>query len=216
MAAPKYYVVWEGKTPGVYRSWAACKEQTDDYPAAKYRSFATLEEAENALKKGYAQYYKENPSNNNSGSKNTGSSQGSKTGKIITPSISVDAACSGNPGKMEYRGVDTATGQEIFYQGVFDDGTNNIGEFLALVHALAMLKKQGAEVPIYSDSQTAIAWVRKKKANTKLELTKRNAKLFELLERAEKWLAENTYTTRIYKWDTEHWGEIPADFGRKG
>ena len=42
-----------------------------------------------------------------------------------------------------------------------------------------------------------------------------NKDLFDYIARAEAWLRENTYTTEIIKWDTDSWGEIPADFGRK-
>jgi ribonuclease HI len=134
---------------------------------------------------------------------------------IIHRSLSVDAACSGNPGLMEYRGVYTDTREEIFRVGSFPNATNNIGEFLALVHGLALLKQQNSDLPIYSDSVTAMAWVRNKKCKTTLKAGKINQALFDLIERAEKWLRNNTYTNQIIKWDTQHWGEIPADFGRK-
>ncbi|MEM6724723.1 MAG: RNase H family protein, partial [Bacteroidota bacterium] len=139
----------------------------------------------------------------------------SSAGRQIKHSLSVDAACSGNPGLMEYRGVDTKTGEEIFRMGPFQHGTNNVGEFLALVHGLALLKKQGLSMPIYSDSKIAMGWVAKKKCKTKLDRITVNEKLFQLIERAENWLKANTYNTTILKWDTKNWGEIPADFGRK-
>ncbi|MDR3056997.1 MAG: ribonuclease H, partial [Prevotella sp.] len=126
-----------------------------------------------------------------------------------------DAACSGNPGLLEYRGVYVKTGEEVFKQGPFEQGTNNIGEFLALVHGLALLKQKNFSIPIYSDSVNAIKWVREKKCKTKLERVPENESLFYMIERAEKWLRENTYSTPIIKWKTSEWGEIPADFGRK-
>jgi ribonuclease HI len=134
---------------------------------------------------------------------------------IIRNSLSVDASCLGNPGVMEYRGVYTGSGREIFRIGPFQEATNNIGEFLALVHGLALLQQQQASIPIYSDSVTALAWVRKKKCNTTLQRCEANRPLFELVERAEKWLRTTPCTTPVLKWDTVHWGEIPADFGRK-
>ena len=70
-------------------------------------------------------------------------------------------------------------------------------------------------MPIYSDSANAISWVRQKKCKTKLPRTPETEELFLLIERAEKWLQGNTYTTRIPKWETKEWGEIPVDFGRK-
>ena len=138
-----------------------------------------------------------------------------KIGQPNYNSISVDAASSGNPGKMEYRGVDTKTKKQLFIQGPFEEGTNNIGEFLALVHGLALLKKNKSDRILYTDSRTAMSWVKKKKCNTKLERNKKNEALFELIERAVNWLKENTYATTIVKWETKAWGEIPADFGRK-
>ncbi|MEG1498539.1 MAG: RNase H family protein [Bacteroidales bacterium] len=131
-------------------------------------------------------------------------------------SLSVDAACSGNPGIMEYKGVQTWDGTPIFKMGPFPDATNNIGEFLALVHALSYLNSHGfPNTPIYSDSITAIAWVRKQKANTKIQATEKNENLLDLVRRAETWLRTHPYKNPIRKWQTEKWGEIPADFGRK-
>jgi ribonuclease HI len=127
----------------------------------------------------------------------------------------VDAACSGSPGRLEYRGVDLRSGKEIFHQGPFANGTNNIGEFLAIVHALVMLKKKGSALPVYSDSDTAITWVKAKHCNTRLAADKMNAPLFELIDRAEEWLAEHKKNNPVLKWDTQAWGEIPADFNRK-
>lgn len=133
----------------------------------------------------------------------------------INDAIAVDAACSGNPGPMEYRGVYLKTGKEIFHFGPVH-GTNNIGEFLALVHGLALLKQKGLhDMPIYSDSVNAQIWVSKKKCKTTLARTPETEKLYELIARAEAWLRNNTYRNRIIKWPTDEWGEIPADFGRK-
>lgn len=134
--------------------------------------------------------------------------------EVEANAIAVDAACSGNPGPMEYRGVDLQTGQQIFHYGPVL-GTNNIGEFLAIVHALALLQQQGSDKTIYSDSISGMAWVRNRKAKTTLPMTDENAKLWEVIFRAERWLQTHTYRNRIIKWDTDKWGEIPADFGRK-
>ncbi|MBP7238813.1 MAG: ribonuclease H family protein [Saprospiraceae bacterium] len=204
----KYYVVWHGHHPGIYSSWESCQAQVKNFPNAVYKSFETKAEAENAYRQSPV-FKKKAPS-----TQPVKASRG--TGKIIFESISVDAACSGNPGLMEYRGVWTADRSEIFHYGPAKDGTNNIGEFLALVHALALLqKKNDATTPIYSDSRTAIAWVNRKKANTQLKPSRNNAELFDMIQRAEKWLKENQWKNPILKWETEIWGEIPADFGRK-
>jgi ribonuclease HI len=136
-------------------------------------------------------------------------------GKPIVPSISVDGACSGSTRSAEYRGVDTESGTTLFKVGPFMDGTNNVMEFLALVHALALCKQKGIAAPIYSDSVNAIKWVKNKKAHTNLAKTAHNANLFDMISRAEKWLEKNSYSNKILKWETKAWGEIPADFGRK-
>ncbi|MCD8194027.1 MAG: ribonuclease H family protein [Tannerellaceae bacterium] len=211
MAKGKYYVVWKGANPGIYDSWAACKLQVEGQEDAKYKAFSTHEEAVEAYEKGYSQYIKPAAS----GSRTPKPACASGTGKPFNESLSVDAACSGNPGDMEYRGVYTATGQQLFHIGPLKKGTNNVGEFLALVHGLAFLKQKGSDLPIYSDSRNAIIWVQKKKCKTLLERVPENEPIFDLIERAEKWLNTNTYTTRILKWETAQWGEIPADLGRK-
>lgn len=209
MAKNKYYVVWKGLNPGIYDNWAACKMQVEGQDDAKYKSFETQEEATEAFEKDFKHYIKP------VSSRIAASAAPAQGGKPILNSIAVDAACSGNPGKMEYRGVYTATKQELFHIGPFEQGTNNIGEFLALVHGLAFLKQQNSGLPLYSDSRNAIGWVQKKKCKTLLEREPRNEAIFDLIERAEKWLNENKYTTPILKWETAEWGEIPADFGRK-
>jgi ribonuclease HI len=120
-----------------------------------------------------------------------------------------------NPISTQYRGVDTKSKKQLFIQGPFEEGTNNIGEFLAIVHGLAFLKQKNSNRIIYTDSKTAMSWVRKKTCNSKLERTDKNKSLFELVDRAVKWLNTNDYNTVIVKWETKAWGEIPADFGRK-
>lgn len=128
----------------------------------------------------------------------------------------MDAACSGNPGDLEYQGVNPFSGEKLFHVGPLAEGTNNVGEFLAIVHALALLKKaQKDQTAIYSDSKIAINWVKLKHPNTKLVFSSRNQILYDLIQRAIKWLNENKYNNPILKWKTEQWGENPADFGRK-
>lgn len=203
----KYYTVWAGHIPGVYNSWDECQVQIKNFPGAKYKSFKSKDEAERALREPYNEHI------GTAVKKAKPSSIGHKG--IIKDSISVDAACSGNPGIMEYRGVHTDTKEEIFHQGPFKDGTNNIGEFLALVHALALFKKYKNNTVIYTDSRTAMSWVKNKKVKTTLKMNSNNAVLFDLIDRAIEWLKNNTYTNKIIKWETKIWGEIPADFGRK-
>lgn len=199
----KYYVVWSGRTPGIYRDWNECKSQIEGFDNAKYKSFETYEEAKVAFAQSWKVYYKTKDSTN------TLKGEPRPSGDFIA----VDAACSGNPGKMEYRGV--YKDKEIFHLGPFEQGTNNIGEFLAIVHALALQKNKNTHLPVYSDSMNAILWIKKKKCGTKLEVTDVNKQIFDLIDRAEKWLQNNEWDIPIMKWNTSEWGEIPADFGRK-
>lgn len=210
MKKQKFYVVWEGSTPGIYDTWTDCQLQIKGYNGAKYKSFDTLEEAQKAISSSPYSYI----GKASASQKTKKAETGILPAAVIDNSLAVDAACSGNPGAMEYRGVHVASHQEIFHFGpVF--GTNNIGEFLAIVHGLALLKQKEFDMPIYSDSVNAIKWVQQKKCKTKLPREAKTEELFLLIERAEKWLRENTYSTRILKWETRQWGEIPADFGRK-
>ncbi len=206
----KFYVVWKGKNPGIYDSWEACKLQIAGVKGAQYMSFSTNEKAKEAFDGPYEAYKGKKK-------KDPGLSATDllKIGDPTMHSISVDAASSGNPGVMEYQGVDTKTKKRLFKQGPFPEGTNNIGEFLAIVHGLAYLKERKSDRIIYTDSRTAMSWVRKKQCNTKLQPNARNKALFNLIERAVTWLKENSYNTPVVKWETAAWGEIPADFGRK-
>lgn len=207
----KYYTVWQGHKTGVFESWNICKKQITDYQGAQYKSFPTLKAAKEALEGNYFDYIGKNKSFKSE----LTNEQLKKIGQPNYNSISVDAASSGNPGIMEYRGVDTKTKKQLFIQGPFEQGTNNIGEFLALVHGLAILKKNNSDRILYTDSKTAMSWVRKKNCNTKLERNIKNKPVFDLVDRAIDWLKNNSYKTVIVKWETKAWGEIPADFGRK-
>ncbi len=207
----KYYVVWHGHNPGIYSSWNECKSQVQGVEGAKYKAFSNKEEAEEAYKSFYENYVGLDTT------KGAGlSKQELETiGKPIVPSLSVDAACAGNPGVLEYRGVLTDSKKEVFARGPYPEGTVNIGEFLAIVLGLAWLKQKGLKIPIYSDSNTAIKWVNKRQVNTKLRRNEKNAALFKDIEKAVEWLKTHEWNNPILKWRTDAWGEIPADYGRK-
>ena len=205
----KFYVVWEGRKRGVFTEWNECEAQIKGFPEAKFKSFDTLKEAEEALKENYWDFV--TPKKANAVLKEAPVAIGNPN----LESIAVDAAWNTATGDVEYQGVYLRTGQKLFHQGPFRDGTNNIGEFLAIVHGLAYLQKHQSNLPIYTDSKTALSWLKRKHANTKLEVTPRNKELFEMLQRAEEWLSKNTFTNPVLKWETEYWGENPADFGRK-
>lgn len=215
----KYYVVFNGPNPGIYDKWEDAAEQIN-FKGARYKSYPTSEAAAEAYRR----------ESDDAGSADLGrflSKAGShrlpKPGQpdyMTNPEVdldawAVDASCMGNPGRMEYQGVELMTGRVLFRIGPFDDATNNIGEFLAIVHAMAQMEKEGKYHNIYSDSVSGMAWVRTHKIKTQLKPTERNRKVFELMARAVTWLNTHRFPGKVMKWQTDRWGEIPADFGRK-
>ena len=210
MSKQKYYVVWHGRETGVFDSWGSCRKQVDGFQGAKYKSFESKLLAEQAYTQSSSEFIgkeKKKPALTDE--------QKKKYGVPIQQSLAVDGACNARTGVAEYRGVFTHSAEEIFRMGPFDDGTNNIMEFLAIVHGLGYCKERGLTLPIYSDSRTAIAWIRKREVKTLQPRTDKNKQLFNLIDRALKWLNTNDYPNEIRKWETKVWGEIPADFGRK-
>jgi len=211
--ASKYYVVWEGRAPGIYDSWDECQDQINEFPGARFKSFPDLESATMAFR---------GDPNEQLG---LFRALGTRPAVIINyeafpeirlDAIAVDAACSKNPGPVEYRGVVVGTGQQIFHVGPLAGGTNNIGEYLAIVHCAAMLAARGdTTTPIYSDSRTARAWIRNRQSRTTIVPTPENHATLEILARANRWVATHAIPNPILTWDTDKWGEIPADFGRK-
>jgi ribonuclease HI len=212
---PKFYVVWQGREPGVYSTWDACQKQISGFSGAKYKSFDSMAKAKAAFQQDADEHWGKG---------------GDAPKKIATPVVDfqelsglgvkmnawcVDAACKGNPGQLEYQGIDLATGTNMFHMGPYLEGTVNIGEFLAIVHAIALLHEKEPDTPIYSDSKIGINWVQQGKCKTKLPPSADSQRLFNLVARAEKWLATHSWKNPILKWETSRWGENPADFGRK-
>jgi ribonuclease HI len=207
MSKHKFYVVWKGRKQGIFTSWAETEQQIKGSAGAQFKSFESLPEAESAFQSEY-EAYTGKPSS-------LGKWRNARIQPLL-PSICVDAACNGSPGNLEYRGVFTETGDQIFHAGPFQEGTNNVGEFLAIVHAVSWMARSQSSFPVYSDSETGISWVHEGKCKTHLKHTVGNEPLFTLIHRAQNWLAENELEDpRILKWNTELWGENPADFGRK-
>jgi ribonuclease HI len=210
MSKQKFYVVWKGRKTGVFDSWEECNAQIKGFAGAEFKSFKTRAMADEAFG---------SDSNKFIGQEIFETTLSKEAlaliGDPIAESICVDAAWNTMTGVVEYRGVATATGKELFHMGPFEDGTINIAEFLSLVHGLAYCKQKGLLLPIYSDSRNAIGWVRDKEVRTQHERSAANEELFELVDRALAWLNANEYPNEILKWETAAWGENKADFGRK-
>lgn len=214
MSNSKFYVVWAGYQPGIYDSWEECQAQINGFSGARFRAFPSCEEATMAFRKEmdieemkfYTFLSKQQAQRVNY----------SAFPEIRLDAIAVDGACDKNPGgNVEYQGVVVGTGERLFHFGPVLGGSNNIGEYLGLVHALAYLAQKGdTTTPIYSDSRTALSWIRHRRNKSTVAMPP-DSKLATLLARADHWLATHTWQNPVLKWDTERWGEIPADFGRK-
>lgn len=225
MPKHKFYTIWSGYQIGICSSWEVCQAWVKGFPNAQYKGFDTREEAVQAWLQPAENYFSSKVSD-----KQTETNALDKQTVTVFPpekdiekrtaytgaeAIAVDAACSGNPGPMEYRGVALPSGKEVFHFGPIK-GTNNIGEFLAIVHALALLLKEGQIKTIYSDSHNALLWIAKKKCHTTLTRSAETETVFSLITRAELWLKTHDFShIPLEKWNTKEWGEIPADFGRK-
>lgn len=216
MKQQKYYVVWEGNNPGVYAGWLECQAQVGHYKGAKFKCYKSKEEAEQAYWEGWEKHWGRHglAKEGLTVQADRSAAPGCKA-KIDYNSISVDVGTRGNPGPIEYRGVDTRTGEVLFAKGPIPNGTNNLGEFLAIVHSLTYLKQLGSSKTIYSDSRTAMKWVREKKVATTLVRNELTKEVWSLVDQALEWLHTNMYSNKILKWQTEYWGEIKADYNRK-
>lgn len=192
----KYYVVWHGRKNGIFNNWSECFQQIQKFPKARYKSFKNMKEAEEAYNNFKTERYTlpEFPKN---------------------PCLVVDGACNVKTGLSEYQGYLLNPKTILFKAGPFAQASNNLVEFLAIVHALAYCKKNNFDYIIYSDSLTAITWVKKKAIKTTIHKNGENIEIFKLIERAIHWLNNNEYDNELLKWETDLWGENPADFGRK-
>jgi ribonuclease HI len=206
----KYYIVWKGRQTGIFENWEDCSAQIHRYDGAVYKSFKTKQLAEQAFNCGSKEFIGKDFFESE-----LTEDQLKFIGDPIEDSIAVDGALNTTKGIVEYQGVYIKTGEVIFRKGPYEDGTINIVEFLAIVHALGYCKKKGLTIPIYSDSRNAIKWVKEKETKTHHEQGEKNKPLFDMLDRAVKWLKENEYPNQLLKWETRAWGENPADFDRK-
>jgi len=207
---PKFYVVWKGREIGVFTSWEDCKAQTHGFDGAVFKSFLSREAAETAFTSESSNYIRRITTDSS-----LSEVELALIGEPYEDAIAVDGAWDNNTGLVEYQGINYKTKKVLFHLGPLEDGTINIVEFLAIVHALALCKQNGWKQPIYSDSKIALGWIRDKKARTNHPPSEKNKKLFDMLARAEKWLENNTFENELLKWETKAWGENPADFGRK-
>jgi ribonuclease HI len=202
----KWYVVWYGRVPGVYETWEACQAHIHNVRGAKYKSFLTYEAAVEAYAEGHEQHI---------GKRRKQSNIVLDAPPYIVPSLCVDVGTYGNPGRVMYRGVATHTGLVVFESPPIPYGTNNLGEFVAIVHGLAYIEKNGLDMPVYTDSVNARNWVRRREVRSTLERDTRAITMWTLVDRALQWLYTHRDHATVLQWDTKAWGQIKADYDRK-
>jgi ribonuclease HI len=237
-----HYVVWKGRKPGVYDSWSECYEQVNGYSGPVYKGFHSRGEAKEALKRDPLIYVRGLPGKNTSQKshdqlkkearrrnryeRRAEKRQQRKEAQAVVqrqerlelPCIVVDGSYLGNLDRMEYQAIGLPQNAIIFSDGPYRGGGASIAEFLGLVKGLQYLENRQMDMLIYSDSKTALSWVRRCKVNS--VILKRDDcpdQVKEMVQDALGWLRSNTDFTkgRFRKWHTTFWGENPADYGRK-
>ncbi|MCY9861130.1 ribonuclease H family protein [Vibrio coralliirubri] len=214
MSKKNHYVVWVGRTTGVFDNWADTQAQISGFSGALFKGFTTLDEATAAFDAGYANAIS-TPSKLSTASKVKGK-PASLVGIPTHECITVDGAFSGSSKKMEYQCVMNLSREIIFRSKPFVGGSNNIAEFLALIGAIRYRESiKRPDLDIYSDSKTALAWVRDKQLNTTIDINTLDPVIQGRISSALQYIQTNPQPQNLKKWDTASWGEIPADFGRK-
>lgn len=213
MSKKKHYVVWVGRTTGIFGNWADTEAQIKGFSGALYQSYKTIEEATAAFNAGSPNAAATVISQSKSAAKvNVLPPAGKPTHECLT----VDGAFSGSTKVMEYRCVMNVSGEVIFRSKPFVGGSNNLAEFLALIGAMRYRDSIGEPLlDIYSDSKTALAWVRDKQLNTTIDIDSLDPVVQGRITAAMRYLKANPPPKNLKKWDTAAWGEIPADYGRK-
>jgi len=212
----KYYVVRNGKKKWIFDSWDETKVIVEWFQNAKYKSFDDYDIAKKSFDMWYDVFFGQRDKKVKKDKKEI-----IKNKKILTPSICVDASCMGNPGNLQYQIVDTGNLCNIYKSPIFEHWTQNIWEYMAIVHWMMILSENDFYKKykiIYSDSNTAISWIVNKKPKTSLIRDIYNIKLKNQFEKTNKWLLENTEKIKniqVIKRETKYRWEILADFGRK-
>ena len=161
--AQKFYVVWAGRETGIFTDWASTQRAVIGFAGARFKSFPTRAEAEEAFRSGAIH------PNQTAGKQRTGGKNSERrslhTAHRLDVSIYCDGACEPNPGNAGsgiavYRAGKLA---ELWY-GLYNPmGTNNTAELNALYHALCMAEaeiKAGRTVEVCSDSTYSINCIR--------------------------------------------------------
>jgi ribonuclease HI len=145
MAKKKFYAVATGRKCGIFTDWATTENQVKGFPAAKFKSFPTEQQARDWLENPvYSQKKKSAERNVYSGSFYT-----AEPGEIV---VYTDGGSLNNPGPGGYGVVIIDDGECHELSGGFRLTTNNRMEMMAAVVALTQLQECQKKVKIFSDS----------------------------------------------------------------
>jgi len=163
--AKKFYVVWQGRKPGIYTDWPTCLQQVDKFTGARYKSFPSLADAQSAFEGGSSSAGTSSKSKN----KSNASSVKTYTAKEVLAfdaytKIFTDGGCEPNPGEAG-SGLALYCENELtqLWYGLYNPmGTNNTAELNALHQALLIAKREinaKRTVAIFCDSKYSIQCV---------------------------------------------------------
>lgn len=160
--AKKYYVVWQGREPGIYDDWPSCKSQVDKFAGARYKSFSSLAEAEAAFGAKAGVRSKVAPAAKRPRAAGLKTYQADEIAKLAAEvKIYTDGGCEPNPGEAG-SGLAIYRNEQLvgLWYGLYQSlGTNNTAELNALNQALILTEQElakGLRVVILCDSQYAI------------------------------------------------------------
>ncbi len=152
MAKKKFYAIASGRKPGIYTSWPDAQAQVKGFPKARFKGFATREEAENWLR---------NPSTSPSGQKKIHHPQKEETCRKAEIEIYTDGGALGNPGPGGYGIVIIHSDRKKEICGGYRLTTNNRMELMGCIVALQELKQKDAPITLYSDSSYVVNGINK-------------------------------------------------------
>ncbi|MEJ0005513.1 MAG: ribonuclease H family protein [Steroidobacteraceae bacterium] len=158
----KFYVVWAGRETGVFTDWATTDRHVNAFPDARFKSFPSRTEADQAFRSGRPASAGRRPAKASAGV----TARMELAAAPVGLQIYCDGACDPNPGRAGSGIAVYRDGrlEELWYGLYSPNGTNNTAELNALHHALLMAETAilaGQTAQILCDSTYAINCVSK-------------------------------------------------------
>ena len=155
MANKKFYAVASGRKPGIYTVWPEAEAQVKGFPQARFKGFATREEAESWIKEA-----------------KSGPVRAVRRPKAMTSlppdirresgvEIYTDGGAINNPGPGGYGVVQIHAGERKELTGGYRLTTNNRMELMGCIVALRQLEYKDKPIVIHSDSSYVVNGINK-------------------------------------------------------